>query len=323
MPAQYDAQDTPWKEILERFFPQFMQFFFPQTYLDINWKRRYAFLDKELQQVIRDAELGKRLVDKLVKVWLKDGKEIWVLIHIEIQGKKDKTFAERIYIYNYRLYDRYHHKVASFAVLTDNNRQWRPSEFVYQLWDCEVKLKFSIAKLLDYKSQQASLAQSKNPFALIVMAHLQMLATKKNKVQRLDYKLILAKQLYKQGYNKEEIIGLYKFIDWIMVLPAELEQQFLQTITTYEEEMKMPYISSAERFGIQKGLEQGLKQGLEQGERIVVERLLKKRLGELDASVMDKLKRLTVKKLEELAEVLLDFQNKADLEHWLDNSLAT
>lgn len=265
MPEQYDDQDNPWKEILERFFPQFMQFFFPQAYLDINWRRRYEFLDKELQQVVRDAELGKRLVDKLVKVWRKDGKQTWILIHIEIQGTKDKTFAERIYIYNYRLYDRYHHQVASFAILTDSNKQWRPSEFVYQLLDCEVKLKFSIAKLLDFKSQKAFLAQSKNPFAIVVMAHLQMQATKKNKQKRLNEKLTLAKQLYKQGYNKQEIIGLYKFIDWIMVLPTELEQQFLQTITTYEEEMKMPYVSSAERFGIEKGLKQGRQEGLEQG----------------------------------------------------------
>ena len=43
-------QDSPWKEILEAYFPQAMQFFFPQTAALINWERPHEFLDKEFQQ---------------------------------------------------------------------------------------------------------------------------------------------------------------------------------------------------------------------------------------------------------------------------------
>ncbi len=59
--------DTPWKDAIEHYFQEFIAFFFPQAYSQIDWKREIEFLDKELQQVVRDAELGKRLVDKLVK----------------------------------------------------------------------------------------------------------------------------------------------------------------------------------------------------------------------------------------------------------------
>ena len=65
-PSDYDS---PWKEALERYFPQFLAFLFPQIHAEIDWGRGWEFLDKELQQVVRDAELGRRLVDKLVKVW--------------------------------------------------------------------------------------------------------------------------------------------------------------------------------------------------------------------------------------------------------------
>ena len=58
-----DEFDSPWKEILEAYFQDFMQFFFPQIHDDIDWSRGYDFLDQELRQVVRDAELGKRLVD--------------------------------------------------------------------------------------------------------------------------------------------------------------------------------------------------------------------------------------------------------------------
>jgi len=89
--------DSPWKEILEHYFPAFLEFFFPHAHREIRWKAGYEFLDKELQQVVRDAEIGRRLADKLVKVWRRDGEEVWVLVHIEIQGQYESGFAERMY----------------------------------------------------------------------------------------------------------------------------------------------------------------------------------------------------------------------------------
>ena len=79
--------DSPWKEALERYLPAFLELFFPEAYREICWGAGYEFLDKELQQVVRDAELGRRLADKLVKVWRNNGEEVWVLIHIEVQGQ--------------------------------------------------------------------------------------------------------------------------------------------------------------------------------------------------------------------------------------------
>ena len=49
--------DSPWKEILDRYFKDFMAFFFPRASREIDWTKGYAFLDKELQRVIRDAEI--------------------------------------------------------------------------------------------------------------------------------------------------------------------------------------------------------------------------------------------------------------------------
>jgi len=99
--------DTPWKDILQRYFEEFILFFFPTAHEEIDWRRTPEFLDKELQQVVRDAELGRRLADKLVKIYLRNGEEAWVLIHIEIQSQEETDFAERMFTYHYRIYDRY------------------------------------------------------------------------------------------------------------------------------------------------------------------------------------------------------------------------
>ncbi|HLA33992.1 MAG TPA: hypothetical protein VJ001_03895, partial [Rhodocyclaceae bacterium] len=58
-----DDYDTPWKTALVRYFPEFMAFYFPAAYAGIDWTKPYLFLDKELAQVVQDAELGKRIAD--------------------------------------------------------------------------------------------------------------------------------------------------------------------------------------------------------------------------------------------------------------------
>jgi len=90
--------DSPWKEVIEYFFQDFLAFFYPSAHAGIDWDKGYEFLDKELEQVVRDGELGRRLVDKLVRVWRLDGEEEFVLIHVEVQGQHDKAFAKRMYI---------------------------------------------------------------------------------------------------------------------------------------------------------------------------------------------------------------------------------
>ncbi|MEH1838059.1 MAG: hypothetical protein V7L20_04690 [Nostoc sp.] len=59
-----DEYDTLWKEAIETYFQECIEFFFPVAAKGIDWKRGYTFLDKELQQVVRDAKLGQRFVVK-------------------------------------------------------------------------------------------------------------------------------------------------------------------------------------------------------------------------------------------------------------------
>jgi hypothetical protein len=81
--------DSPWKEALDAYFEPFLALLFPEVHAQIDWSRGYESLDKEFQQVVREAELGRRYVDKLVKVWTKGGTECWVLVHVEVQTTRD------------------------------------------------------------------------------------------------------------------------------------------------------------------------------------------------------------------------------------------
>jgi hypothetical protein len=74
----------------------------------------------------------------------------------------------------------------------------------------------------------------------------------------LNWKLNLAKRLYRQGFGRQDIIELFRFIDWVMVLPECLENRFSEQLMKYEEEKKMPYVTSIEKIGIRKGIQEGI-----------------------------------------------------------------
>jgi hypothetical protein len=283
MTEQLTDYDSPWKEVIELYFPRFLEFFFTQAYAEIDWTRPYEFLDTELQQLEPDAEIGRRLVDKVAKVWLLDGEEAWVLVHVEIQGQYDSQFAERMYTYNYRLFDRHKKRVISLAVLADEQANWRPSSYSYQLGGCRVSLEFPVAKLLDYEQGWEILEQTTNPFGVIVMAHLKTKATQRNPENRLQWKLSLVRRLYERGYSRQDIQELFRFIDWIMVLPKELALSFKTEVRSYEEANRMRYVTSIERLAKQEGVEEGILQNAR--ESIIA--VLETRFGEVPSSIAE------------------------------------
>ena len=97
------------------------------------------------------------------------------------------------------------------------------------------------------------------------MAHLAALATRNNRLERKQQKLALVRRLYEQGLERENIINLFQFIDWMLTLPSELEKDFWQEFREYEEARTMRYVTSVERIGIEQGIQQGLIKGISLG----------------------------------------------------------
>ena len=56
MDTPTDHYDSPWKEAIEHYFPEFMMFYFPDAYAEIDWSKEHVFLDQELRAVVQDAE---------------------------------------------------------------------------------------------------------------------------------------------------------------------------------------------------------------------------------------------------------------------------
>lgn len=301
-----DRFDTPWKELMESHLPAFFELFFPEIHRSIDWSRGWKSLDKELRKITRDAQLGKRLADKLVQVYGLDGTPRVVLIHIEIQGQVDAHFAERMFVYNYRVHDRYRRPVVSVAVLGDESANWRPDYHGWDLWGCQMGLRFPSVKLRDYNEKRAELEAESNPFATAVLAHLETMATQGDPRARFRSKLALIRRLYVRGYERQDVLDLFAFIDWMMTLPRELESQIHEEVEKLEEELQMPYVTTIERFGMQRGIEQGMQRGMTRGAAKTLRRLLARRFETLPAWVDERLETAEAEQLEAWTDRLLD-----------------
>ena len=181
--------------------------------------------------------------------------------------------------YYYRLYDYYaSENIVRLVVLADSEANWRPDRDENELAGCRVSITFPTVKLLDL---EASLDRPPDlPIKRIVRAHLSALKARGNPELMFQEKRALILALRTLGYNKEQILHLYKVVDYFMQLPEQLESKIQELIHEVEDRSEWPLtslersairrgylkgFSSVEKRGFKSGSERGLKQGLKQG----------------------------------------------------------
>src|SRR5262249_8213261 len=163
-----------------------------------------------------EAELGRRVGGKLVRVWLRSEEEAWILIHIEVQSQGEADFGQRMYVYNYRPFDRDNRTGVSLAVLRGERAGGKPNHFRYGVGGCGVAFVFPVVKLLEYAAQEAALEVHPNPFATVVLAHLKTPETRQDPAARRAWKVRLVRGLYERGLSANDVRQLFRFIDWMM-----------------------------------------------------------------------------------------------------------
>ncbi len=275
--------DESWKKIIERLFPQFIDFFIPELYVNIDFTKGVSFLDTEMEQILKDSKKGAKYVDKLARVCLKNGKEQWILIHIEVQGYKDKDFSKRMFRYFYRIFDKYDERIVSVALLTTGHGNLE-NKFEFEIYGSGVIFKYLAYRLMDYDKER--LKNDNNPMAIVILACQEKeLAERKGEI--FDVKINLIRSMYDKGYSKEEIIALFDFIDWILKLRIDEEEKILDEIRTLEEVKSMPYLNSLKRIAIREGKKEGRKEGRIEAIREVILETLNLKFGEIPLEIIN------------------------------------
>jgi len=276
--GQYDIL---WKGMVEEIFEDLMRFIFPEVDKELDIRRGVEFLDKELGEMYPGPEkpIQIREVDKLVKVYLKDGEERWMLLHLEVQGWNDPGFSKRMFQYYYRILCKFDRPVSAIAIFTDRAGRNIRDRFEDHCLGTRVIYQYNTLSTLDYTNEQ--LAKSDNPFAMVLMV-VKMAELKKIEnenefdVLLLEQKIMIARLLHEKGtFSDSKIKAIEVFLNnYVTFKKPETNRIFRERIDQITdkkntmgivEQLVQIKAEEAKEEGLREGLEQGLEKGLEQG----------------------------------------------------------
>jgi hypothetical protein len=267
------SKDVLWKGIIHELFDEFLAFYFPDYVHLVDFSQKVIFLDKELAEISPDSHSGDKRADMLAKVFLKDGTEKWLLIHIEIQGYEDEVFELRMFQYYYRIWDKYQKPIAAIAIFTDEKEEYYPQKYELKTWNTRLIYEYHSYKVL--KINKEELQKSKNPFAIVTEVVLLSIQNKKEKEEiLLELKTALFRKLLEKGYPKNYIRILANFLEYYKSFHSlALNIQYKENMDKISTLLSNPYpqtmdefiLMDVERQGIKEGLEEGIERGREQG----------------------------------------------------------
>ena len=218
---------------------------------------------------------------------------------MEVQGYLEEEFARRMYVYNYRTFDKYGKEVVSLTVLTDRNPRYRPSRYEFKLNGFELVMKFPVVKLLDYERKEEELEGSENPFALVTLAWLRSrLDLEKRYIKKKSLIRELIKLWQRCGWARKKLKRLFLFIDVMISLPEELERKLAEELSEEVEDMREyiipPMFRDEFEREFERGLQEGIQQGVKEGLLRSLEVMLRMKFGIEGLKLVPELKKLPV-----------------------------
>jgi len=245
-----------------------------------------------------------RFVDKLVKVYTRDGVEKWMLLHIEVQGKNEPDFPRRMFRYYYRLLDRYDQPVAAIATLTGRDGKKIPSCYEEHCLLTRENYEYKTLCITDYTDEE--LMKSNNTFALVLLvakeAFLKVEGSDKEWDEvLLEQKLLIFKLLKKRlkvGDRKYNAILLF-LKNYVLFKNPETNLTFTKQIDhETQKNNTMDIFEQWAEIKQQEGLERGIKRGIETGTERATRKFVENLLKETSFSV---------EKIASLANVSVEF----------------
>lgn len=301
--------DRLWKEIITELFEEFLLFFAPDLYEVVDFSQPPRSREQELYKLSPSSKTKNRRADKLIGLKLKNGKEQWILVHIEVQGDREPDFQMRMFQYFYRALDKFNQKLYAIALFTDDSPTFKPNTYNYHFFGTELVYKYHIYKILEQNENE--LLQSSNPFALVILAGLYVIKGKRQENLKYPYKKKLMRLLLENtSMARKRIEKLFIFIDHVIELNEIETETLAYEITPFIEQEGTKMSLSLEdtsfakyykRVGKEEGFEEGIKEGEAKGIILGQKEVARKMIKEGYAiDIIEKLTGLSREEIEKL-----------------------
>lgn len=284
--------DGNWKRIIHSLFEEFVLFFAEDLYEIIDWSNQPEGLNKEIAKIKPENKVINRKADNLYKVYLKDGKEKWILIHLEVQGYDDTDFAKRMFQYFYRIYDRYDKEVYALTLFTDDlAEKYTPAKFTYGFLGTKLNYSYHTYKIAEQNEEE--LINSNNPFSYVILAAKKAITVKNSDVET-KYELkkqllgILSNVKHNDNLANNYVAAMLLFMDNIIKLSSEYEEIFKQDVNNWEGGIMITYEKEIENKAMIKVAKKLIRIGIPMENIIEATNLPEEKIKELQEKESNK-----------------------------------
>ena len=292
----HDKHDELFKLLLETFFADFIDLFFPQ----VSRLMEREHLEFRSQEVITDVlDQEKHVVDILVETRLK-GEEGLILIHVENQSQRLPDYNRRMFKYFARLYEKYQQKILPIVVYAH--------DAAVEEEDC-FRIGFSFLDVLEFRFLKVQLSkepwrkyvQSGNPAAAALMSKMNY-----NKTERVNVKIEFTRMLAHMRLDLARNTLLTAFFETYLKLNKAEEEEYRQRLPRELKPEEVRYFMEITTSYHEKGREEGMKEGMKEGIRAKAREVALTALKE--GASLDFVMKITGLSKEELLEMQKELQ---------------
>ncbi|MBV5257681.1 DUF4351 domain-containing protein [Synechococcus moorigangaii CMS01] len=295
--------DLLFKELLTTFFWDFLALFAPEI-LETAEQDSFTFLT---QEVFNDLPgQARRNVDIVAKLRFR-GQETCFLVHIENQAASQAEFAERMFLYFARLYEKYRLPIYPIALFSYGSPQRPEPETFAVAFPSKQILSFSFQSIQLNRLPWRDFLRQPNPVAAALMAKMNFKPEERPKVKLECLRMIVTLRL-----DSARIHFLSGFVDTYLRLNMAEQQVFeqeLHRIQPQEEAQVLQIVTS--------WMEKGLQQGRQEEACKLILRFVQQRFPEQVSGFKPQIQALNLAQLDALSDRLFGFESATELETWL------
>lgn len=289
-PNTYIHHDQLFKQLIQTFFEEFLEAFFPEVHKSID----FSVLKPLSEEMFTDLLEGEsRRADIIIETKLKKQETI-IIIHVEPQSYGQPNFHERMYHYFSLLYNRYRKPVLPIAIFSYDQKRNEQNQFTVTFPFFHV-LSFQFLMLELKKMNWRSYIQTSNPVAAALLS--KMGYTEKERVQ---VKKEFLRMLVKMELNPAKAELINGFFETYLSLNKHEEEKLMEEIKQLDQ-IESDQIFKLPNSWREKGLKEGLIEGKMQEKRQVALEMLKEGL---KMELIAKITKLDQKEIEELMKSL-------------------
>jgi predicted transposase YdaD len=298
--THYIPHDQLFKQLLNTFFSEFLEAFFPEVHRSIDFSSLKPLSEEMFTDLI---EGENRRADIIIETKLKD-EETLIIIHVEPQSYGQPNFHERMYHYFSLLYNRYRKPILPIAIFSYDQKRTEHNQFTVTFPFFHV-LTFQFLMLELKKMNWRSYIHTNNPVAAALLSKMEYSDKEKVQVKKEFLRMLVKMEL---NSAKAELIN--GFFETYLTLNNSEEEELMKEIKQLDPQESEPIFklpNSWREKGREEGIQRGIAEGIQKEKRQTALEMLREGLS---VNLIAKVTKLDPSEIEELRRTSITRKNE-------------